>query len=586
MTPNPGWRTVVGAGAIAAALVAPAMRVAVAQAAPGFQLVDVTAAAGLRFQHATGATGRKYLPETLGSGVTVFDADGDGRQDVLFMSGISLDGGTTSIKKDGGTTAIKKEGMSALRLFRNAGGGTFEDVTARAGLTVPIYAMGAAAGDFDNDGRPDLAVTAVGQSRLFRNAGEGRFVDVTDRAGLGKRAGFSTSALWVDYDRDGRLDLVICNYVRWTPKTDVFCSADGKTKSYCTPEAYAGATSWLYRNKGDGTFEDVTAAAGLLDTTSKALGIAMLDFDMDGWPDLFVANDTQPNKLYRNRGDRTFQEVGVQAGLAFSEDGRARAGMGTDAADFDNSGAPSLVVTNFSGEMLGLYSPVRPGIYADRAPGSELGKASRSTLGFGCFFFDADLDGLLDLLVVNGHIDDRVARTGRVNYAESPHLFHNRGKGQFVDVARQLGAAFAAPKVGRGAAYGDLDLDGDLDVLITTNGGPAALYRNEPRTGGADRRSVRLTLQGTKSNRDAIGAHVRARVGTTWQTRMVRTGSSYLSQSELPLTFGLGAATTADEVEVRWPNGTKERLPPLRAGRSYVVTEGRGVTADTLLAPR
>src|SRR4029450_437603 len=266
--------------------------------------------------------------------------------------------------------------------------------------------------------------------------------------------------------RQGLLDLVICNYVRWTAQTDIFCSADGKPKSYCTPEAYPGATSWLYRNKGNATFEDVTAAAGLLDTTSKALGIAMLDVDADGWPDLFVANDTQPNKLYRNKGNRTFQEVAVQAGLAFSEDGRARAGMGTDAADFDNSGVPSIVVTNFSGEMLGLYVPVRRGVYADRAPGSEVGRASRLTLGFGCFFFDADLDGLLDLLVVNGHIDDGVARTGRVHYAEPPHLFHNRGKGQFVDVAREVGAGFAAPKVGRGAAFGDLDLDGDLDVLI------------------------------------------------------------------------------------------------------------------------
>jgi hypothetical protein len=336
----------------------------------------------------------------------------------------------------------------------------------------------------------------------------------------------------------------------------------------------------VYRNRGNGTFEDVTAAAGLLDTTSKALGIAMLDFDVDGWPDLFIANDTQPNKLYRNRGDRTFQEVGVQAGLAFSEDGRARAGMGTDAADFDNSGAPSLVVTNFSGEMLGLYSPIRKGVYADRAPGSEVGKASRLTLGFGCFFFDADLDGLLDLLVVNGHIDDRVARTGRVNYAETPHLFHNRGKGQFVDVAREVGAGFAAPKVGRGAAFGDLDLDGDLDVLITTNGGPASLYRNDVATGA---KSVRVTLRGVKSNRDAVGAHVRVKVGPSWLTRMVRTGSSYLSQSELPLTIGLGAAPSADEATVQWPSGTTERLGPLKAGHSYIVTEGRGITSDTAL---
>ena len=290
-----------------------------------------------------------------------------------------------------------------------------------------------------------------------------------------------------------------------------------------------------------------------------------------------MANDTQPNKLYRNKGNGTFVETAVQAGLAFSEDGRARAGMGTDAADFDNSGVPSVVVTNFSGEGLGLYSPVRRGVYADRAPTSELGRASRLTLGFGCFFFDADLDGRLDLLVVNGHIDDTIAKTGRVSYAEPPHLFHNRGDGRFVDVARSVGAGFAEPKVGRGAAFGDFDLDGDLDVVITTNGGQPRLYRNDL---AAAHRSVRLTLRGTRSNRDGIGARVRVRIGTTWLTRLVRTGSSYLSQSELPLTFGLGAGDRADEVSIEWPNGTKESVGALRAGRAYVITEGKGITAD------
>lgn len=535
---------------------------------PGFRFVDITAKAGIRFEHATGASGRKYLPETLGSGVAVFDADTDGRQDVLLLSGMGLDRAPAP--------------GSTLRLFRNKGQGTFEDVTAKSGLTVAMYAMGAAAADYDNDGHQDVVVTSVGQSRLFRNAGDGRFVDVTDRAGLGGRSAFSTSALWVDYDRDGLLDLLICNYVRWTPDTDVFCSADGKTKSYCTPEAYQGATSWLYRNKGNGTFEDVTAVVGLFDPTSKALGVTMLDFDVDGWPDLFVANDTQPNKLYRNQKNGTFQEVGVQAGLAFSEDGRARAGMGTDAADFDNSGVPSVVVTNFSGEMLGLYVPVRRGVYTDRAPASELGRASRLTLGFGCFFFDADLDGQLDLLVVNGHIDDGVARSGRVHYAESPHLFHNRGNGQFVDVAAQVGADFAAPKVGRGAAFGDLDLDGDLDVLITTNGGGARLYRNDLNSSN---RSVRIALRGAKSNRDAVGARVRARIGSTWHSRMVRTGSSYLSQSELPLTFGLGSAAGFEEIQVEWPSGARERLGRVSAGRSLVVTEGQGMTSNLPLAP-
>jgi hypothetical protein len=529
---------------------------------PDFRLVDITTAAGIRFEHATGASGRKYLPETLGSGVAIFDADGDGRQDVLLLSGMPLDA------RDPASQA------PTLRLFRNKGGAAFEDVTAKAGLNVPMYAMGAAAADYDNDGRQDVVVTSVGQSRLFRNTGEGRFSDVTDRAGIGGRSAFSTSALWVDYNRDGLLDLLICNYVRWTPATDVFCSVDGRNKSYCTPEAYQGATSWLYRNKGNGTFEDVTAAAGLFDPTSKALGVTMLDFDVDGWPDLFVANDTQPNKLYRNGRNGTFEEVAVQAGLAFSEDGRARAGMGTDAADFDNRGVPSVVVTNFSGEMLGLYMPDRRGVYTDRAPASELGRASRLTLGFGCFFFDADLDGLLDLLVVNGHIDDGAARKGRVHYAEPPHLFHNRGSGQFADIAPQVGSDFAAPKVGRGAAFGDLDLDGDLDVIVTTNGGPARVYRNDL---GAGHKSVRVTLRGTKSNRDGIGARVRARLGTTWQSRMVRTGSSYLSQSELPLTFGLGGAAAIEELVIEWPSGTKDRVGRVDAGRQIVIVEAQGI---------
>jgi enediyne biosynthesis protein E4 len=556
-----------GAAAIAGVVLAAGAFAAAAKA--GFELVDATSAAGLNFSHYSGAFGRKYLPETLGSGVVVFDANGDARQDVLLVSGTNW-------------PDQPRRPDATSRLFRNRGDGTFEDATAGSGLDAPIYGMGGAAADYDNDGRQDVLITAIGQSRLFRNAGDGKFVDTTERAGLGGHSGFSTSALWFDYDRDGDLDLVICNYVRWTPETDVFCSTDGKTKSYCTPQAYPGATSWLFRNRGNGTFEDVTAASKLFDPTSKALGVAMLDYDVDGWLDLFIANDTQPNKLYRNQQDGTFAEAGLQAGLAFSDDGRARAGMGTDAADFDNSGAPSVAVTNFSGEGLGLYSPVRRGVYADRAVGSEVGRATRLTLGFGCFFFDADLDGLLDLLVVNGHIDDTVSRSeARVHYAEPPHLFHNRGSGKLVDVARDVGPAFAEPKVGRGAAFGDLDLDGDLDVLITTNGGQPRLYRNDL---DAPHRSMRLTLRGTRSNRDGIGARVRIRTGTTWLTRVVRTGSSYLSQSELPVTVGVGVGDRVDEAIVEWPNGQRDGLGSLRAGRSYIVTEGKGVTADAPLA--
>lgn len=535
------------------------------RAASEIRFVDITRSAGLRFTHNTGAFGQKYLPETLGAGVAFFDFDGDGWQDVLLVNGTDWPG-RSSPK------------ASTARLFRNLGRGQFADVTARSGLDVPIYGMGAAAADFDNDQRQDVLVTAVGQNRLFRNTGEGRFQDVTDKAGLGGRTAFSTSAIWLDYDRDGWLDLVICNYVRWTPATDVFCSTDGKTKSYCTPEAYQGNTLWVFRNKRDGSFEDVTAAAGLLDSTSKALGIAMVDYDGDAWPDLFVANDTQPNKLYRNRRNGTFVETAVEAGLAFSEDGRARAGMGTDAADYDNSGAPSIVVSNFSGEMLGLYRPAGEAQYTDRAPSSEVGRASRQTLGFGCFFFDADLDGLLDLLVVNGHIDDTLSKgQGRVAYAEPPHLFHNLGGGRLADVALEVGEAFAAPKVGRGAAFADIDLDGDLDVLITTNGGPAYLYRNDP---GVPHRGVRLLLRGTRSNRDAIGARVRARTEAGDISREVRTGSSYLSQSELPITIGLGRARSLPRAVIEWPGGARETVGPLAAGTAYTITEGRGITAQ------
>ncbi len=452
--------------------------------------------------------------------------------------------------------------MSANRakLYRNAGKGAFVDITARAGLSMDLYGMGVAAADFDNDGWQDLLVTAVGQNRLFRNTGAGTFVDVTARAGLGPRMGFSTSAMWFDYDRDGHLDLLVCNYVRWTPDTDVRCSVDGKQKAYCTPEAYRGATSWLFRNRGNGTFEDVTAKAGLFDATSKSLGVTLVEDDADPWPDVFIANDTQPNKLYRNNGNGTFTELGLKAGLALSEEGRARAGMGVDAADVDNSGTTTVVITNFSGEMLGLYRPVGDGQFQDAAPRSEVGRATRQTLGFGCFFFDVDLDGLQDLLVVNGHIDDTFTRANsRVAYAEPPHLFHNRGRGQFTDIVSSIGGAFAQPKVGRGAAFADIDGDLDLDVVITTNGGPAALYRNDSPAGN---RALRLHLRGVTSNRDGIGARVRVFAGRDRFARTVKTGSSYLSQSELPLTFGLGAATKADRVVVEWPS----RARPTRSG--------------------
>jgi hypothetical protein len=527
---------------------------------PGFKFVDVTEQAGIQFQHNSGAYGGKLLPETLGSGCAFLDYDRDGWQDILLVNGMDWPG--------------HKQRHSTLRLYRNNRNGTFTDVTSRAGLDVELYGMGIAVGDYNNDGFPDILITCVGQNRLFRNTGKGTFVDVTNASGLGKREGFSTSALWIDYDRDGLLDLFICNYVKWSPEHDVFCSLDGKHKSYCTPEAYRGQTCWLFHNRGNGTFEDVTAASGIFDSSSKSLGVAMLDDDHDGWPDLLVANDTQPNKLYRNQRNGTFKDIAVEAGLAFSSEGKARAGMGVDVADFKNSGAAGVAITNFDNEMIGLYQASGKG-FEDIAAQTGVGLASKNSLGFGCVFLDADLDGWLDLAVANGHIDETVRNIrGNVGYAQPPQLFLNRN-GVFRDVAAEIGGGFDQPKVGRGLAYADFDRDGDLDLLLTTNDGPAYLYRNEQRGGNG---IIRFRLLGTKSNRDAIGANLRVFHGGASQSRMVKGGSSYLSQSELPVTFGLERRDRIDRVVLDWPSGRTEEYKNLAAGRCYECVEGKGIS--------
>jgi hypothetical protein len=439
-----------------------------------------------------------------------------------------------------------------------------------------MYGMGVAVGDYNNDGFPDILVTCVGQNRLFRNTGKGTFLDVTRASGLSVRQAFSTSALWFDYDRDGLLDLFVCNYVRWSPEHDVFCNLDGKHKSFCTPEAYRGDTCWLFHNRGDGTFEEVTATSGIFDSSSKSLGVAMLDFDLDGWPDLLVANDTQPNKLYKNLRNGKFKDVALEAGLAFSTEGKARAGMGLDVADFENLGKPGIAITNFDNEMIGLYRAVRPGAYDDISIAAGVGLPSKNTLGFGCAFLDIDLDGSLDLAVANGHIEETVRNIhGNVGYAQPPHLFLNQG-GKFQDVAANTSGGFAQPKVGRGLAYGDFDRDGDLDILLTTNSGPAYLYRNDQLAGN---HSIRFHLIGTKSNRDAIGALVRISYGGLSQSQMVKTGSSYLSQSELPLTFGLGQRDKIDRVQIEWPSGAKEEFKNLSAGKTHQCTENKGLTS-------
>jgi len=527
---------------------------------------DITTQAGIHFTHNNGAFGKKWLPETMGPGCAFIDYDNDGYPDILLINGRDFPGHPHA-------------GETTLRLYHNNHDGTFTDVTRQAGLAVPMYGLGVAVGDYDNDGFDDIFVTALGQSRLFHNNGNGTFTDVTKSAGLWGPNEFSTSAAWVDYDRDGKLDLVVSNYVQWSEQTDLYCTLDGAHKSYCTPESYKGASLRLWHNLGGGKFEDATQKAGLNDPTSKSLGIAILDVNGDGWPDILIANDTQPNKLYVNKRDGTFEERGVSAGIGFSEDGIARAGMGVDAADYDRSGYASVLITNFANQMASLYHNEGNGLFVDEAPQSEVGRATLVTLGFGCFFFDYDNDGWPDVFVADGHIEDGIERVQkRVSYAEPAHLFRNLGGRKFTEVTEQMGKAFAAPRVGRAAAYADIDNDGFLDVLLTTNGGPAYLFHNE----GGSNHSLRIKLIGTKSNRDGIGAVVRVASANNKdkQWKMLRSGSSYLAQSELVLTFGLGTQTKADTVEIQWPSGQVDKLADINAGQTVTVQEGKGIIAS------
>jgi hypothetical protein len=553
------------AAALPAALLAPG--VARSERLP-IRFADGTARAGIRFRHNSGAFGKKYLPETMGSGCAFLDYDGDGWLDAFLVNAKNWPG------RPGPPT------YSAL--YHNNRDGTFTDVTKEAGLAVELYGMGVTAADYDNDGWTDLYVTAIGGGHLFRNVGNGHFVDVTKKAGAAGTGTFPTSAMFFDYDRDGYLDLLVANYVTWSLETDLFCTLDGKTKSYCTPESYKGESPTLLHNRGDGTFEDATRKAGLWNPASKALGVALLDHDGDGWPDFALANDTQPNKLYRNNHDGTFSDVGMSAGIAFGETGVARAGMGIDSADYTGDGRTSLLIGNFSNEMIGLYHNEGNGLYVDEAPISTVGRSSLLTLAFGIFFFDYDLDGRYDIFAGNGHVaDDISAVQPKVKHAQPPHLFHNLGQERFDEVSAKMGPAMQRPIVARGAANGDFDNDGDLDILVNANDGPAVLYRND---GGNQSRFLRVKTIGTRSNRDGIGAKVTVTLANgrkPW--RIVHTGSSYCSQSDTALTFGLGGHQRAETIEVVWPSGAVDRVGPVVANQVAFIEEGKGLVAAKTL---
>jgi hypothetical protein len=531
------------------------------------EFTDVTAQAGIHFKHNSGAFGKKYLPETMGSGVCFLDYDNDGWQDILLVNSMDWPG--------------HKSGNSFPALYHNNKDGTFTDVTRQAGLAVEMYGLGCAVADYDNDGYDDIYITTVGSNHLFHNLGNGKFADVTAKAGVAD-PGFSASAVWFDYDNDGKLDLFVAHYIDWSMETDQYCSLDNKNKSYCTPQRYKGQSATLFHNKGNGAFENVTRRAGLYDPTSKALGVALLDYDNDGWLDLFVSNDTEPNKLYHNNHDGTFTDVGVAAGLAYGEAGTARAGMGTDAADYDNSGWQSLVLGNFTNEGMALYHNDGSGLFTDEAPATGIARMSSKSLTFGTFFFDYDLDGLPDILAVNGHVSDDVnVVQPNVKYAQPPHLFRNLGKNKFEEMTTKLGAALPRAIVGRGVAYADFDNDGDLDLLITTNNGPARLLRND---NGNQNDMLRVKTVGTRSNRDGVGAKVTVKTKEGLRLfGMVKTGSSYLSQSEFPLTFGLDKPGTIKTVslDIVWPSGQKDSIANVKPNQFITVQEGKGIISAT-----
>ncbi|HEX3685338.1 MAG TPA: CRTAC1 family protein [Bryobacteraceae bacterium] len=540
-------------------LIASALLYAASSNGSGVRFVDISNQAGIHFVHYNGATGKKWLPETIGSGCAFIDLDGDGWPDILLLNG-----------KDWTPTGA----LHFPALYRNNRNGAFSDITKGSGLDVQMYANGVAVADYDNDGLPDIYVTALEGDRLFHNEGHGHFRDVTAASGI-HNANFGTSAAWFDYDRDGKADLIVANYVQWSAANDIRCSMDGKTKSYCTPETYKGQSLKLYHNLGNGRFADVTKMAGLDNPGSKSLGIVVFDFDNDGWPDIFIANDTQPNKLYRNNKNGTFTEMGVEAGVGYGDDGVARGAMGADAADYDRSGRQHLLVGNFSKQMMALYHNEGNGLFSDVAPSTALARSTLRDVTFGAFFFDYDLDGFPDIFAVNGHIEPDINRTQTdLQFRQSPLLFRNNQHGGFEDVTAAVGPDLGRPIVGRGAAYADFDHDGDLDILITENNGPARLFRND---GGNQNHWINVRLIGHRSNRSALGAVVRVESssGRQWQT--VHSGSSYCSQSDLALTFGLKQDTIISKLTVEWPSGKLQHFENLPVNRFIAIDESTGL---------
>jgi tetratricopeptide (TPR) repeat protein len=560
-------------------------------APPALQFTDVTATAGVAFRHEAGATGKKWYPETIGAGGGFFDYDGDGWLDMLLVNGRQWPGEGAPLSWRPSADAVageRQEPEPTMRLYRNRGDGTFADVTQRTGLAIPLYGMGMAAADYDNNGTQDLVITGYQETRLLRNAGNGTFIDITPQAGIAQGS-WSTAAAFVDVDRDGWLDLVIGSYVDWEPGKEVNldCTYGTPAKDYCAVKYFPGQGLKLYHNLGDGRFEDISTQAGMVAPEARVLGITIVDYNDDGWPDILVANDLTPTLLFVNQGNGTFHERGAQTGLVLDEGGAAYAGMGIDAASINNDAELCVAIGNFTGQPTTLHCQARgegrvhPGVFIEQSHRAGIAAPTLRMVTFGLFFFDADLDGWQDLFMVNGHVANE-EHLRHVPYAQRPQLFWNRGNGTFAELKPTPSVGLARPIVGRGAAYADYDHDGDLDLLLTANQGAAYLLRNDtPRTG----HFLHVVTQGTRSNRDGIGARLRLYTTRRQLTGLVRTGSSYLSQSSTAVTFGLASDEQLDRLEVAWPAGGIESFRHLPLDTTFVAREGLTAMPETVAAP-
>jgi len=529
---------------------------------PG-KFVDIVDRMGINFNYQSSHTSKKYLIETMGSGVALFDYDNDGRLDIFVVNGAPLSDPTPK-----GTIPQKTGPKYWNRLYHQKADGTFEDVTERAGLQGVGYGMGVAVGDYDNDGYEDLYVTAYGGNKLYHNNGDGTFTDVTEKAGVAG-SGWSTSAAWVDLDGDGYLDLIVLRYIEWD-FDDVWCGEHREGyRAYCHPDIFKAIPPLVYHNNGDGTFTEVAQKTGL-GKPAKALGIAMADYDRDGHIDLFVANDSMVEFLYHNNGDGTFEEVGLLSGVAVDSDGRTFAGMGVDFADYDNDGWPDLVVTNLANQRYALYRNTHDGSFSYSSTNSGISQMTMGHTGWGVHFLDFDNDGWTDLLIAQGHDLDNIELTNpNLHYRDSMLLARNNGK-KFVDVSAQSGSAFEKAWAARGMAVGDVDNDGRLDAVVTTNDGPIHIVHNETPT---QNHWILLNLVGHKSNRDAIGAWVKIETSSGIQTATVTTASSYLSSNDKRVHFGLGKSTEVTKIEIHWPSGIVQTLNGIKGDQILRIDE-------------